>query len=61
MDQTGLHVDPDKVQAILNIPIPTTVKEVRRFNGTTSWYRRFINDDASIIAPLTELVHPILV
>lgn len=56
VDNTGLRCDPDKVSAILNIPAPKNVKEVRRFLGVTSWYRRFIPDMASLVSPITHLL-----
>lgn len=56
IDNTGLHVDPEKVAAILNIPSPTSVTEVRRFLGMASWYRRFIPQFATLTAPLSALV-----
>lgn len=56
VDASGLHCDPEKVAAILNIPSPNNVKEVRRFMGVTSWYRRFIPDCSSILAPLSKLL-----
>lgn len=56
VDSSGLHCDPDKVSAILNIPTPTNVKEVRRFLGITSWYRRFIPNMATLVAPITNLL-----
>ncbi|XP_023312215.1 uncharacterized protein LOC111692437 [Anoplophora glabripennis] len=56
VDRNGLHVDSDKVKAMLQLPTPTNVREVRRVVGTFSWYRRFIPDFATIITPLTELL-----
>lgn len=44
VDKNGLHCDPDKMKAMLEIPSPKTVKEVRSVIGTFSWYRRFIPD-----------------
>jgi transposase InsO family protein len=52
----GLSVDPDKVAAVTRIPPPTNAKEVRRFLGMCSWYRRFVPDFSTKIAPLTELL-----
>lgn len=56
VNRHGLNVDPDKVEAIVNIPTPTTVTEVRRVLGMASWYRRFIPNFSTIIAPMTKLL-----
>lgn len=56
VDRNGLHVDPDKVKAMLDLPTPSSVGEVRRVVGTFSWYRRFVPDFSSIIAPITALL-----
>lgn len=52
VDESGLHVDPEKVSAILNIRPPKNISEVRRILGITSWYRRFIPK----FAPITNLL-----
>lgn len=56
VNYSGLHCDPEKVTAILDIPSPTNVKEVRRFLGITSWYRRFIPNCSSLLAPISQLL-----
>lgn len=55
VNSKGLHVDPGKVEAILNFPIPTNKKEVKRFLGTASWYRRFVPNFSAIAGPLNSL------
>lgn len=52
---SGLLVDPEKVEAILKIPTPRCVREVRRIVGMASWYRRFIPNFSSLMSPLTRL------
>lgn len=52
----GIHTDPDKVAAIQEMPAPLCLKELRRFLGVVSWYRRFISDFASLAHPLTYLL-----
>lgn len=56
VDRNGLHVDPDKVRAMLEMPPPTNLTEVRRIVGTFSWYRRFIPDFSAKIVPITALL-----
>ena len=49
-----LKQDPNKTAAIVNMPYPKTPKEVKRFIGVIGWYRRFIPDCATLMAPITE-------
>lgn len=55
VDKEGLRVCPDKVRAVQEFNRPKSVKEVRRFVGLASWYRRFVPHFASVIAPITNL------
>lgn len=52
----SLRVDPDKVGAIADFPIPVNVRKLRQFMGMVGWYRRFIDDFATVTFPLTELL-----
>ena len=48
-------MDPAKVKAVLNWPIPKTVTEVQEFMGFANFYRRFIKEYSGIVTPLTNL------
>lgn len=53
---SGLMVDPEKVAAIVKIPSPRSVSEVRRLIGVASWYRRFVPNFSTLVAPLCQLL-----
>ena len=52
---SGLVQPKSKVQGVESFPTPTTKKQIRCFLGMTGYYRTFIQDYASIAAPLTDL------
>ncbi|GBG63800.1 hypothetical protein CBR_g39581 [Chara braunii] len=51
----GLQPEPEKVAAVRDAPVPTTITQVRAFLGLASYYRRFIKGFAAIAGPLTNL------
>lgn len=55
VDKYGLRTDPEKVACIADYQMPLRLKELRRFLGMTSYYRRFIQNFAKIAAPLHDL------
>ena len=52
IDIDGLHPLNDKILAIRDFPMPSTLKEANAFIGLVGWYRRFIPDFAKIAAPI---------
>ena len=50
----GIRVNPDKVKAIRDWPVPKTVKDIRVFLGASGYYRKFILNYSKIASPLTE-------
>ena len=51
----GVTTDPEKTEAVKSWPTPRTVKAVRAFLGLTGYNRKFIQDYATIAAPMIEL------
>ena len=50
-----IAMDPSKTQRITEWPTPCSVQEVKQFVGLASYYRRFIQNFASIARPLHRL------
>jgi hypothetical protein len=55
VDSQGLRTDPEKVTAITNYPTPSCRKDIKRFLGTASWYRRFVPNFSTLAGPLNKL------
>ncbi|GJS00188.1 putative reverse transcriptase domain-containing protein [Tanacetum coccineum] len=55
VNQSGIHVDPGKIEAIKNWKAPTISSEIRSFLGLSGYYRSFIANFSKIAKPLTSL------
>lgn len=49
----GVAMDPTKIQAILDWPIPKNVKKLRGFLGLSGYYKKFIPGYGKCVNPCT--------
>lgn len=53
---TGVAVNPEKVQCMLEWPKHTTIKALRGFIGLTGYYHKFVVGYGKINVPLTDML-----
>ncbi len=60
VSKKGIQTDPDKCSVVKNWPQIKNVRDLRKFLGFTSYYRRFIKSYPSIVKPLNDILvgHP---
>lgn len=51
----GVATDPQKVKKVVEWPTPQNISEVRQFVGLASYYRRFVENFATLAKPLHKL------
>lgn len=52
----GVKMDPSKVQAVVDWPVPKSCHDIQVFNGFANFYRRFIGNYSALVAPLNRLL-----
>ncbi|XP_073317260.1 uncharacterized mitochondrial protein AtMg00860-like [Primulina huaijiensis] len=55
VSRDGVEVDPSKVEAVRDWPVPKSVTEIRSFLVLAGYYLKFIQGFSSIFVPMTSL------
>jgi hypothetical protein len=55
IDESGVHVDPTKIQVILDWPAPINLIELHSFLGLANFYRMFVLGFSHITWPLSQV------
>ncbi len=55
-DKDGVRADPAKMEALVKLPAPKNIKNVREVMGCLNYYRRFVKDFSKISQPINELL-----
>jgi len=54
--EEGISIDRERIKAILDIPIPRNIKELRRFMGIVSFCREYIDRISFYAKPMYDLI-----
>ena len=57
VSEKGIEADPGKIQALIALPSPTTVKELISFIQKVRYLSRFIHLLSQVVLPLQQLTH----
>ena len=55
LSDKGLQPDPAKVKAITDLPVPTSVSELKRFLGMVGYLSRYVPNISDVLFPLRQL------
>jgi len=53
--EDGVRMEKEKVQGVIEWPVPRSVKDVQKFLGLANYYRQFVKDFAKIAKPLHKM------
>jgi hypothetical protein len=55
--QSRIHIDPKRIKAIAQFPLPHNKKAMQSFFGKINFVRKFTPDFAETIKPLKKMIH----
>jgi hypothetical protein len=55
LSHEGVKVDPNNIKAMMDCPIPKTLKNLKGYLGLTGYYCKFVKNYGRIVEPLMEL------
>ena len=56
IEEDGVRMEKEKVQGVVEWPVPKSVKDVQKFLGLANYYRRFVKNFVKITRPLHEMI-----
>jgi hypothetical protein len=56
VSDSGISIDPKRITTILNLPTPTSKKEVQAFMGIINFVRRFVLDFVVMVKPIHNIL-----
>ena len=57
VNNKGIAIDPEKMEAVMKAPTPKNAKALERFLGQIRWHNRMIRHLADLTTPLHAAVH----
>ena len=54
--EDGVRMEKEKIQGVVEWPVPKSVKDVQKFLGLANYYRQFVKDFAKIAKPLHKMM-----
>ena len=58
IDKDGLSMSKEKIETVLNFPLPKEVTSLRGFLGLANYFRQFVPIHLDIVKPLQMMVDP---
>jgi hypothetical protein len=56
INEKGIHFEREKLDSVLNFPLPKVQKDLKSFLGLANWFRDHVRDHSTIVAPLQDMI-----